>query len=83
MLQSEEIQHEDIDTKKFVEAEVRNTLRKISMPAQLLDLKGIEDLYKIKSITSYHQKPRESIEDLTARALLPSVSHMSNPVQTI
>lgn len=52
------------------------------MPAQLLDLKGIKDLYKIKSITTYHQKLRESIEDLTARALLPSVSHISNPGQT-
>lgn len=53
------------------------------MPAQLLNLKGIEDLYEIKSITTYRQKPRESTEDLTAKALLPSVSHMSNPGQTI
>lgn len=53
------------------------------MPAQLLHLKGIEDLYKIKPITTYDQKARESIEELTARALFPSVSHMSNPGQTI
>lgn len=52
------------------------------MPAQLLNFKGIEDLYEIKSITTYPQKPRESTEDLTAKALLPSVSHMSNLGQT-